>query len=387
MGILRKPKMREDKSRLIITDADRVDLKGRMKRKAPTRHPTGYWQGRYQDYLSRINENIKREAKTYNWSPVKYLFVLDCKAAAEDENKKFGYLTVRKLWYRLLVDGIISISFPGCNVKNIACNLDGILTDARNQGLISWKIFEDRSRRTYPPDVEQMEDNSPTEYIKPYILGALSLPTLDPWENQKYYVEVWIEKDALMPLFNPIVVEERKLMLYPCKGQDSGVNIDEAIDRFKDKTENGRKGVILYAGDLDSSGWGIYESIQERIGPDIKVERYLMNPDQVQGLSTIPPKEKDSNFQHFFDLFPQLRYRDEEGKIQIKMYELDAMPTGQVRSLTNQAIDKYFDEDLVDQSAMGEWKKEFKSKVREIADALEPIVGEIETFEDDEDED
>lgn len=102
------------------------------------------------------------------------------------------------------------------------------------------------------------------------------------WEFQDYYLELWIEKDALVRLFKDIA-QKYQLLLFPSRGYTSLTKIHNAINRFEEKTHKGKKCVVLYFGDLDPSGWDIYRNIKERLKnqaeviPDLKSLNKITN--------------------------------------------------------------------------------------------------------------
>ena len=53
------------------------------------------------------------------------------------------------------------------------------------------------------------------EDLSDLVQTAISSYRLDRWENQEYYVEVWVEKDALYGILEPITSD--------VKGHDCGV--------------------------------------------------------------------------------------------------------------------------------------------------------------------
>jgi len=110
--------------------------------------------------------------------------------------------------------------------------------------------------------------------------------------------------------------------------------------------------VLLYAGDLDPSGWDIYENICNKFSGEDSVEviRFALNPDQTKGLIAMPVKESDSRYKSFIEMHPDL-----EGA-----YELDAFDPDELQQLTAKTIDKYFDTALLPKDAMEEWQEKFQ---------------------------
>jgi len=122
-------------------------------------------------------------------------------------------------------------------------------------------------------------------------------------------VELWIEKDALVPFFEQ-VAREKQVTLFPCRGFSSLTKLNNAMVRFRSAVAKGKKGVrIVYAGDLDPSGWSIYETIKNKLGQmnetrlDIEVDRFALQEDQTYGLLHLPFKESDSRLRSFQEKF------------------------------------------------------------------------------------
>lgn len=92
-------------------------------------------------------------------------------------------LTLRQLYYQLVSRGIIP------NVQKEYARLSSLLTDARYCGLIDWEAIEDRIR---VPEIPQEFDD-----VLDLIEAAKNSYRLPRWEGQKYYVELYTEKDAL----------------------------------------------------------------------------------------------------------------------------------------------------------------------------------------------
>ena len=121
---------------------------------------------------------------------------------------------------------------------------------------------------------------------------------------------------------------------------------------------------IVYAGDLDPSGWGIYENIVNKLdimnktGLDIAVDRFALQEDQVSGLHHIPVKMTDSRLKAFMEKFPHLP----------GAYELDAVPPLQLMEMARTAVEKYFDTDLEKERAkeVRVWRDEYRLLVSDV---------------------
>ena len=287
-----------------------------------------------------------------------YKLLNECARIIEDLLKEVDLITVRQLFYQLAIEHIIVNSREAYN------QFDHHLVTARELGLIPYDVFTDRSRGERHPHVLSLKE-SPKSHLQGVIRRSLYVPdNPDRWQNQLYHVELWIEKDALAPFFEQ-VAREKQVTLFPCRGFSSVTKLNNAMVRFRSAVAKGKKGIrIVYAGDLDPSGWSIYESISRKLdemnstGLEIVVDRFALQEDQTYGLLHLPFKESDSRLRAFQGKFPLLP----------GAYELDAVPPRELMDMARKAVDKYFDPDL-DQGRMEEvkaWQDEYRLLVADI---------------------
>lgn len=281
-----------------------------------------------------------------------------------DVVREYDKMTIRQLYYQMVARGYIY------NAKNSYSNLDGHLTDARECGFIDWANFTDRAspEATFDEKNQELEDlisSDKEEKITGRLKDALVLDedfTYPVWENQEHYVEVWIEKDALYSIFKP-VAEEYQVRLFVSKGYTSLTKLEEAKKRLAKRREDNQKPVILYFGDIDSSGLDIYKKIKEKLGE--KVERIGITKVQAEKFAMPPCKinEKDPRTPEF------LKDHDEA-------YELDALPPDALQVLAGEAIETYIDKDVLEavKSEAKEWKSEFEAEAERIESRMSGIV-------------
>jgi hypothetical protein len=107
------------------------------------------------------------------------------------------------------------------------------------------------------------------------------------WETQPYYLEAWLEKDALSGIFEE-VLRPYGVTLNVGRGYDGWDSLRKAAGRFGD----GEDIAVLYFGDFDPSGEDMVRSLRERLAffgakPEITklaltyedIERYKLPPD------------------------------------------------------------------------------------------------------------
>ena len=307
------------------------------------------WLMKEEEYKKiAMNKGITKEflnsREIEGISPIYYAFAMECKEIAEKYYKRYGLITVRQLYYQLVSRGIIQNNAASYG------NFDGHLTKARESGLID-DVFEDRSRKEIIPNAISINTNI-EQYLKEELESALLLPSIDRWDGQFYYVELWIEKDALVKLFEPIA-KEKQVILFPSRGYTSITKIREARKRFELESQAGKKCIILYAGDLDPAGWDIYENLKRKFKELVEVKRFALNPDQIEELNLIPMpvKKTDTKHEAFCERFPEL---DE------MCYELDAMDPEALQKLAVEMVDEYFNITLLDTHRIASWEGKFK---------------------------
>jgi hypothetical protein len=180
--------------------------------------------------------------------------------------------------------------------------------------------------------------------------------------NRPYYVELWIEKDALISLFDK-VASKKQVHLFPSRGYTSHTKIYEAQQRFAQQKANGKQCVLLYFGDLDPSGIDIFRNIANKFSSsDVKVERKALDADHVHDLIPIPVKDSDKRSDKFKEF---MKANNLEG-----CYELDAMDAGELTDLASSSIDFYYNKELYPAAEIEEWKQQFDAARAEILKKL-----------------
>lgn len=254
-----------------------------------------------------------------------------------------GVLTLRGLHYQLVALGMTnSIQ----HYKRVVA----AMKKARWEQLVPFETFSDHDRSVLGQTIisptileEQIEStqNSIEFWMEHY--------SKNRWENQPYFIEVWIEKKALQGVFESPCSRYR-VALAPCKGYPSLTFLNEATDRFRDAIDQGKKPIILYFGDYDASGEDIPRSIQDSLfdfGVDVQVKRIALMKQQVlqMNLPPAPTKKTDTRAKNWTGL----------GQV-----ELDAVKPEILQAMCAQAIEELFDEDLYEE-LMQQQEKEKKS--------------------------
>lgn len=241
-----------------------------------------------------------------------------------------GVLTLRGLYYQLVALGMTNSVQHYKRVVNA-------MIDARREGIVDYDQFSDRDREMVGETKWETTDlYDEIERAKENIGLWMTCYGKNRWENQPYYVEVFIEKKALEGVFaRPC--SRHQVALGACKGYPSLTFLHEATQRFIAAAEAGKIPLILYFGDYDPSGEDIPRSIEVNIQElgceSIEVRRIALMHDQVVAwkLPPAPTKNTDSRSKNWTGI----------GQV-----ELDAVRPEKLERLLNDAIAEVFDQDL-----------------------------------------
>lgn len=246
-------------------------------------------------------------------------------------------LTLRQLYYQFVSRDLIP------NNQREYKNLGSIINDARMAGLIDWSAIEDRTRN--------LQRNAHWETPEDLMRDAASQYHEDLWEDQNYYVEVWIEKDALIGVVEGVCTTN-DVPYFSCRGYTSQSEVWGAAMRLNRKARNGRQPVIIHLGDHDPSGIDMTRDITERVrmfasaeyseppefDPEWKpcrpiIKRIALNMDQVEEYQPPPNPAKITDSR-------AAAYIDEHGN---QSWELDALNPKTLIRLIDDAIDQFRD--------------------------------------------
>ena len=268
------------------------------------------------------------------------------------EYQKQGYsLTLRQVYYQMVARDII----PN-NMRSYK-NLGNLINDARLAGLIDWLAIEDRTRN--------LRGNSHWTEPGKVIESAAYSYRRDHWEGQPNYVEVWVEKDALIGIVGQIC-EKLDVNHFSCRGYVSQSEMWAAARRLRRRQDAGQHVVLLHLGDHDPSGKDMSRDIQERLVTfetyDVTFKRLALNMDQVE-LYNPPPnpaKLSDSRASGYIE-----EYGDE-------CWELDALEPKVISDLINKNVKKYRDDTLY--NAVVEREAEERRQLDDLAEHYEAVA-------------
>lgn len=261
-----------------------------------------------------------------------------------------GYdLTLRQLYYQFVARNIFPEDRKWCwtgskwirdpeGTKNADPNytwLGDIINDARLAGLIDWDSIVDRTRHVR----KNSHWNGPRDIVE----ACAQQFRIDTRKTQKKYIEIWIEKDALIGVIEGTCTD-LDIPCFSCRGYVSQSTMwDAAYRRFITQEENGKQTHILHFGDHDPSGIDMTRDIHDRLHlfeSDVIVERIALTMEQVDELSPPPNPAKltDSRCRSYIE-----NYGDES-------WELDALEPDYIVNLIQEKVAELTDFD--------EWEKQ-----------------------------
>ena len=239
------------------------------------------------------------------------------------EYREQGYdLTLRQLYYQFVARGLIP------NNDREYKNLGSIINDGRLAGLIDWSAITDRTR----PNRGNSHWDSPQEIIE----AVAEQFRIDTRQDQPYYIEVWVEKDALIGIVQQACTQ-LDIPYMSCRGYVSQSSMWEAARRFVQMENDGRETILIHLGDHDPSGIDMTRDIQERLvlfNSECRVDRIALDMRQIEAYTPPPNPAKitDSRSGDYIRRFGQ------------ESWELDALDPRVITELIEKNVDDYTDE-------------------------------------------
>lgn len=132
----------------------------------------------------------------------------------------------------------------------------------RRAGYIDPAQIIDSSRQAAYTPSDGYDD--PQSFLEERIRGVWKSYWEDIWRYQDNYVEVWLEKQSLATVFQPIC-SDYYVRLEATRGDWSDSKVYEAAKRLKQKLVNGNDVKILYFGDFNPSGYHAPVSILDTL--------------------------------------------------------------------------------------------------------------------------
>jgi len=283
------------------------------------------------------------------------LYIIEEAVKILNEYQRQGFtMTLRQLYYQFVARDLFPenrrwsrvpntkrwIKDPN-GTKNADPNykwMGGIVNDARLAGYIDWKRMEDVTRKLE----EENHWSNPREFM-----DTVYQYHLNRWKEQQYRPEIWIEKDALIGVIEPIC-KRLDVPYFSCRGYNSQSAMWEAAQRLIEHIHDDHAPYIFHMGDHDPSGIDMSHDIQNRLSLFLEYEgfemeadwhfkRIALSMDQINALN--PPSDP-------------AKLSDSRGKEYIKKYgdrswELDALSPATLAELIQNHVEEITDDNVL----------------------------------------
>lgn len=266
-----------------------------------------------------------------------------------------GYtLTLRQLYYQFVSRDAIA------NNDRSYDRLGSIISKARLAGLVSWSAIEDRNRTCHKPFIE----NDPSTVLDSIEYGY----SPDLWIDQENYVEIWVEKDALVNVIER-PAKRWQVPYMACKGYQSSSELWRASNRFRDQEASGKNCHLIHLGDHDPSGIDMTRDNGARLDifqAAVKVHRVALNYDQIEeyGPPPNPTKMTDSRAEEYVMNYGQ------------SSWELDALQPSVIEQIVDGKIAELVDLNSFDDAQQN--KREEREKLSWISENSERVFDFVE---------
>jgi hypothetical protein len=292
--------------------------------------------------IAYTSENFRRSTQQQ---------ILKANNIIEEYNSKGLSLTLRQVYYQFVARGWLE------NNDKEYTNLGNLLNKARLAGWVDWDAIEDRTRFIR----KRAQWGQPKEILD----SAAQSFHLDLWATQPEYVEVWVEKDALIGVVQK-ACHALDVPHFSCRGYSSVTELHEAAHRLMSKQ---RPVTIIHLGDHDPSGIDMSRDIFARINlfmlhhghkPAV-VERIALNMDQID-LYQPPPnpaKVTDSRAAEYIKEFGH------------ESWELDAIEPTALVTLIEEKVNYHMDKKLFNVEV--EKQEYLRKSLKEIAHNFDEV--------------
>jgi len=217
----------------------------------------------------------------FNFRPASLALIAKANEIIAEYQAQGFDLTLRQIYYQYVSRDLIP------NTQRSYKNLGGVINDARLAGMVDWNAIVDRTRELR--DLSHW--NGPADIIE----ACSQQFHIDKWAGQPYRPEVWIEKDALVGVFER-VCQELDVPLLSCRGYTSQSEMWGASQRLLRYKSKKQTPFILHFGDHDPSGKDMSRDIVDRLelftDGEVKFQRLALNMDQVERYSPPPNPAK-----------------------------------------------------------------------------------------------
>jgi hypothetical protein len=282
---------------------------------------------------------------------------------ALEELKEFKPLTIRQVFYYLVGQGEIK------NERKYYDEIDEVIKYGRIEGQISWNDIEDRTRVHHNFRGWSNAKSFVKDELDEFMVGYRH----DYMKDQKKYLEVWIEKDALASIFTKFA-EPYGVSVEVCRGNQSISRLHEYHKRIakhlreyckRIKKHPGQQPVLLYFGDFDPCGMKMFDSMQITL-----IEEMNVTGIDFKRIALVEGDIKKYNLPHDFRA---IKPGDTNAKWFIQKYgehavELDALKPKALGKIITDAIEAEIDMKLYKKEQRA--AKRAKAKLKKLREKM-----------------
>jgi len=288
-----------------------------------------------------LNETT-RSVRKWAWTN-RNLARADDIRSAMDELRRWWPMTARQVYYRLISSDAVRQahwSWKGKQV-DIYKALVRILKWMRIDEKLPWGAITDEHRVTTPKigftDVREFIDSELNNFLAGYARCMA--------QKQENYIEIWIEKAALLHIVKP-VVDDFCRRIVVCRGYNSITFQTMFYNRALEAIGMDQQPIVLYFGDWDPSGVNMIHAAMQTLSDElelymVKYYRAGINPEHFEMIQAnpVPIKSGDTRSRRFINQHGQTAY------------ELDALHPEQLQKLVRTSIQALTDMSEYDENA------------------------------------
>lgn len=193
---------------------------------------------------------------------------------------------------------------------------------------------------------------------------------LNKWKGQPNYVEVWVEKDALVDIVGQ-ACRPLDTPYFSCRGYTSQSEMWSAAQRFIRQGDRENR-IIIHLGDHDPSGIDMTRDIQERLtmfGANVHVKRVALTMEQIETYNPPPNPAKmtDSRCWKYIENFGY------------ESWELDALEPKMLTNLITEQVTMYRDDEIY--QAVCDREDREKEELQMLVDSYDEAINYLKSWE------
>ncbi len=148
-------------------------------------------------------------------------------------------------------------------------SVETAINDCRKEGLLPLEfVATDDNRKFHHVEDIEVETEDPRDYLISWLKALERVDEIKDdiayWQNQKYYIEMMVEKIDLLNLFSD-TCKKYHISIANAKGWSDLISRGKLAERFKEAEKLGLKCVLLYFGDFDIGGLQIADQLRSNI--------------------------------------------------------------------------------------------------------------------------